>query len=267
MFRKNYSYYFLLFCFLTLGACQHSAPVTVDNDYAENSNMTTNIKPKQSESPVSSPVKTKNSQSKMIIITGGINIENERLVAEGFVAGKEDKTDITAGMVFDVLNCAGYIGQIRIFPQPDDGFEHYWQNVELVADSITPDSMEVVKRCAGNKEFPNATGTYAIYPSKPERKNFRLTKQPTEKDLKAIYDSLSPEQKKWRATKNNEREPQFYETLENDFNWASSDGDGKIDLITINGACNDIPRGELNCLKILHLVNGKWEQVARITPA
>ncbi len=248
--------YLLGVCVLLLNGCQYST----FNSFK--GNMPANKQAEQREISLSNR-DVINDSPKMVVMLGGVSVKDGRLIAEGFVEGEESRGGVKAGMVFDVLNCAGYIGQIRILPQPDDGFEHYWQNVELITDSIQPNYKETIKKC-GNKEFPNSSSAFAVYPSKAERVKIKAIGKP---DLKALYNSLTPEQKKWRATRNKEREPKFYEMLEDDYVWTDLDGDGKIDLITINGTCSGIPNDELSCIKILYFADGEWKEIARITPA
>lgn len=266
MFNKFFFSCYFGFCVLMLSGCQPSASNSVNNDLIGKNEMPANTQTEQQELPLPNLNVTTNS-NKMIVMLGGVSIKDGQLVAEGFVDGEENRETVKPGMIFDVMNCAGYIGQIRILPQPNDGFEPYWQNVEWVADSIRSNFEEAIKKCSSNKEFLNASSAFAVYPSIPKRQNIKIQNQPTTKDLKQIYNSFTPEQKKWRATRNKERDPKFYEMLENDYDWADSDGDGKIDLITINGTCSGIPNDELSCVKILHLVNSEWKEVARITPA
>ncbi len=213
--------------------------------------------------------KSNNNSKEMIIIIGAIELKASGLMlGDEWTGDNKDKTNMNMGMTFDILNCAGYIGQARLNKALSPG---YWE-LELIKETVRPDFEQAIKLCAGDeiqidKAVLASSSAYAVYPSKPERKNIRSPKNLTKADIKALYDSLSPEQKQWRATLNRDYKPELKNTLEDNSFWADSDGDGKVDLIIIDGACDGTSGGELICMKVLHRENGKWKQVARITPA
>jgi len=207
---------------------------------------------------------------KIIVLDGVLTLKSEQLeLGKEWRDDSRDTPQIRLGMVFDLLNCAGYIGQARIVKNLYEEKGYYGWEMKLIKESNRPNVKQAISQCPMPEEeldegVSASSPAFAVYPSQPDRRNIRINKVP---NLKAIYDSLSEEQKQWRASLNEQRKPEFFNTLENDFNWTDTDGDGKIDLISIEGTCNGKPDTENHCIKILHLFDGKWLEVVLITPA
>lgn len=249
--------------FLYLGACQSSLKSNQPLEVTEQRRTVL------SDSNLE-PVVSTTSKDEIIVLFGAVQVEAGALSVEPEWSDGENSPKIRPGMVFDILNCAGYLGQVRAVKSlTEEGKGLYGWQVELIPSSIRPDMETAVKKCQYTEENNTPTNVsiaFAIYPSKAERVKIKTVEQP---DLKALYNSLTAEQKRWRNSQNQPiyRKQEFYEKLENDFAWADTDGDGKVDLIRIQGMCDGTPADDLTCMKILHYSNGEWREVARITPA
>ncbi len=180
---------------------------------------------------------------------------------------------IKAGMVFDLMDCAGYVGQARAVRRsdgvssPTDPEESDVWDFEIVPGSMRKErifnpcrSAEVAESDRPGMGF---LAVYAVYPSRPERRGITI---PRDLDLRAIYASLPAEEKQWRESLATTEETTVPIDLSVPDFWTDTDGDGKIDVISIAGKCGGDPNEDYTCTKILRLTADGWRQISFMPP-
>ena len=211
------------------------------------------------------PKETRMADEVEIVMLGKATFAGGRLTLGERWLGGEGESGIKPGMVFDVLNCAGFVARARVVgPAGASREEQYGWRVEVVPESARADAAAAQGRCAGGGDSLAAEArsrALAVYPSREGRN--RITVGGAH-DLSAVYASLPDEARKCHAAAH-QAYPEY--PLGSLDSWTDVDGDGKIDLVVLTTTCDCTPQSDLLCQLILRLSDGKWRQMARITPA
>ena len=212
------------------------------------------------------PKETRMADEVEIVMLGKATFAGGRLTLGERWLGGEGESGIKPGMVFDVLNCAGFVARARVVgPAGASREEQYGWRVEVVPESVRADAAAAQGRCVGGGDDSLAAEArgraLAVYPSREGRN--RITVGGAH-DLSAVYASLPDEARKCHAAAH-QAYPEY--PLGSLDSWTDVDGDGKIDLVVLTTTCDCTPQSDLLCQLILRLSDGKWRQMARITPA
>ena len=130
---------------------------------------------------------------------------------------------------------------------------------------MASDALEKVKQCSDNPnhKYPSSE-IFAIATRDDKRKNIKLGEQ----NGKSLFSDLPRSVKSWANCK---RPKPGVVSRENNDDWTDTDGDGKVDLISINadcqpnGFCED--EGGYTCSKILRWTGWRWVEISYETPA
>lgn len=189
-----------------------------------------------------------------MVLTGDLQLKNGVIVAADYWSIGHDTEDgaVKKGMIFDVLTCAGFVGQVKLKKwnaeagMNDKGYD--WQ-VEFIPSKNKNSS----EKC---RDRNNLIPAFGIFPAKSSRETIKIQTAP---DLTKIFNTLSEKDKKWIAS--DDGESPNAENKADIEAWTDSDGDGKIDLIKVKGFCNGMKDGELVCYQVLHFSDSKWIRV------
>lgn len=189
------------------------------------------------------------------ILLGNVTLDGGRLTLGERWLGGQNAPEIKAGMVFDALDCSGFVARVRVVEPAGKASEgQYGWRVEAVPGGPQADAGGARGKCEDGRAI-------AVYPSREERSRITLRDRP---DLSAVYASLPQDAQKCHAAAH-QAYPEY--KLGSFDAWADANGDGKIDLVVLTVTCDCTPEDDLICQIILHLSGGVWRQVARITPA
>ncbi len=144
----------------------------------------------------------------------------------------------------DILNCAGYIASAKA---TYNAKLTYWK-LEIISETVASDAVEKVKLCVTYPESKYiSSNAFAIVPTDEKRKQMRAKKL----EKPSIY-SLPFSVQMWAEK-------------DGIGNWADTDGDGKVDLVTVSGACGTSE--EYICSRTLSWNGLRWVEIAYTKPA
>ena len=155
------------------------------------------------------------------------------------------------------MNCAGYLGSAKIAL-----VEGLWK-LTFIPETVSPDAQEKTAACKQPIDGGN-NPAFAVAPRDSNRKNIKIGNVDTRK----LYASLPDTKRKWleEEKKIYKTNPEFRDrekgnlTLRQD-DWTDTDGDGKIDLVSISAVCEKGDSEGTSCSSILMLIDGKWIKV------
>lgn len=254
---KKVYLFFMLVAFLLSGCAASPEEVL--------SAKTENKTPRQTPTPVKDEITKKSYLSEdeklvdrsseiQMVLTGNLQFKNGAIsVADDWSIGEEtDDGAIKKGIVFDVLTCAGFVGQAKLKEwKPDEGMTDKGYNWKV--EFIPAKNKNSSEKCHDRN---NLIPAFGIFPAKPSRQTIKIQTAP---DLSEIFNTLSEKDKKWIAS--DDGESQNAENKADIETWTDSDGNGKIDLIKVKGVCNGMKDGELVCYQILHFSGNKWIRI------
>lgn len=238
--------------------------------------------PKETSQPLPQEVAKKicptitqpNSTNGSFIQTSIISIENGDISISSIINdGKDFK--LKEGMIFDVMNEYGYITQACVSQTDYSSYEFELTNISGTTRTDIIPKLSQIKSSYIN--------IFLVYPSDPKRKNIsieidKLTNNNlsgfyhTELMSKNIFNTLPKKVQNWHwlfkeryeiETSEEEKESikKWLET------YTDLDGDGVIDLVSVEGPCDSTPKDDLSCSKILRKINSIWKEVYFQTPA
>lgn len=215
-----------------------------------------------------------NSTNESFIQTSIMSIENGDISLSSIINdGKDFK--LKEGMIFDVMNEYGYITQACISQANYSSYEF-----ELTSISGTTKTSIVPKLSQIKSSYINI---FLVYPSDPKRKNISIEiDKPTNNNLsdfyytertsEKIFNTLPKKVQNWHWLFKERYEIETSdEDKESIKKWLETytdlDGDGVIDLVSVEGPCDSTSKDDLSCSKILCKINGIWKEVYFQTPA
>lgn len=184
------------------------------------------------------------------VLRGLINVTDNKVESFSlWVRGKEangvkfTSVEIGTSVKVDVLNCAGYVATATATLNENEAWE-----VKVESETVALDAVEKIKACTGEpKSKYISSNAFAVAPVDEKRKQIKLNKLekpaiynlPVSIQLWAIKDSIS--------------------------NWVDTDGDGKVDLVSVSGYCSTSE--ESICKKVLSWNGFSWIEIAYSKPA
>lgn len=187
-----------------------------------------------------------------IVLMGSVSYSRNKINSDSVLwdqgeKSKQEKFDAPENETttnVDVLNCAGYLASAKA---TYDAKLTYWR-LQIIPETVASDAVEKVKQCL---EYPKidylSTGAYAISPVDEKRKQIKLNKL----EKPSIY-SLPISVQLWAKS-------------DGVADWADTDGDGKVDLVTVSGLCGTSE--ENICSKTLSWNGLRWVEIAYSAPA
>jgi hypothetical protein len=265
--KRSLIVFFLVTGSMVMTACFPSRYLNADSRDRSSANI--EIPPKNvtpTPTPFYKIVKVE-SKSPLVWI-GGFDEESLRVPkANGSIWNNGDYNEIThpeyikigTAIEVDIMNCAGYLISGKL-----NNVDALGWRLETLPETAAKDAAEKLKQCAGSDEkFPN-NYVFAVAPRDSSRSTIKIGSV----DTKKLYDSLPLESRKWLEEDKDiykfnslyRRKEKKNLTLQND-NWTDTDGDGKIDLISISAVCEKDDSEGTSCNSILMLVEGKWVEI------
>jgi hypothetical protein len=219
----------------------------------------------------SSPV---NGEELKTVSYGQVEFNNGKLELGIWTRGERPFNDRANGLKFpeykantsisyDIINCAGYLASMNGKSEylPDE--KKYGLKFEIIPETIAVDVAEKIKKCGPTEHFSQA---FAVTPPDEKRRKTKSAETSAE-DLEKTYKSLPSEITGWAESGIFGKESRQTKTLKPLLDdWADTDGNGKIDLLKLNGNCGEKADSEYTCGRILRLINGNWLEIAYITP-
>jgi hypothetical protein len=160
----------------------------------------------------------------------------------------------------DVINCFGYLGTAKVTYQ---GLQHKAWTSEMIPETRVADIEQRLLRCVDNPndEFTRkylSNSVFFIAPKSEKRKQLQSNKKP---DWNVVFEQIPYE---WlKIAKLPRRNPSKKQIANCVTDWADSDGDGNIDLLSIC-AVNEENITEAGnpyeYMRVLQLVNGSWRE-------
>lgn len=215
-----------------------------------------------------------NSTNESFIQTSIMSIENGDISLSSIINDGND-FKLKEGMIFDVMNEYGYITQACISQANYSSYEF-----ELTSISGTTKTSIIPKLSQIKSSYINI---FLVYPSDPKRKNISIEiDKPTNNNLsdfyyterisEKIFNTLPKKVQNWHWLFKERYEIETSdEDKESTKKWLETytdlDGDGIIDLVSVEGPCDSTPKDDLSCSKILRKINGIWKEVYFQTPA
>jgi len=184
-----------------------------------------------------------------IVLRGSIDVTDNKVESISlWVRGKEAngvkfaKVETGASVAVDVLNCSGYIATATASLN-----EHQAWEVKIIPETIATDAVEKIKACDSSPESKYiSSNTFAVAPIVEKRKQIKLNKL----EKPSTY-TLPIGVQIW---------------AEGDIgNWTDTDGDGKVDLVSISGKCGTSE--ENICTRVLSWNGLRWIEIAYTKPA
>lgn len=185
-----------------------------------------------------------------IVLEGSIDVTDNKVESISlWDRGEKSKTEKfnepedTTMIVVDVLNCAGYLGSAKAIY---DAQSTYWK-LEIIPETIAADGVEKIRACDSSPESKYiSSNAFAVAPSDNKRRQGKLNKL----ERPSIY-TLPLSIQIWAKG--------------DVTNWADTDGDGKIDLVSISGLCGTSENNY--CSKTLSWNGLRWVEIAYAPPA
>lgn len=184
-----------------------------------------------------------------IVLRGSIDVTDNKVESISlWVRGKEAdgvkfaKVETGTSINVDVLNCSGYL-----FTAVATLNEHQAWEVKIMPETVASDAVEKIKICDGTPESKYiSSNAFAVAPVVEKRKQIKLNKL----EKPSTY-MLPVSVQLW---------------AEGDVgNWTDTDGDGKVDLVSISGKCGT---SEDNfCTRVLSWNGLRWIEIAYSKPA
>ena len=156
---------------------------------------------------------------------------------------KFNEPENSTKIVVDVLNCAGYLASAKAIY---DAKSTYWK-LEIIPETVATDAVEKIKACDSSPESKYiSSNAFAVAPVNKTRRQSKLSKLETPSTYTLPFSVQA-----W---------------AKGDItNWTDTDGDGKVDLVTISGKCG---MSENNfCSKTLSWNGLRWIEIAYSAPA
>lgn len=208
-----------------------------------------------------------------MILTGYFKFEDGQPIAQAGrswrkkgVRFPEPKLDTEIEV--DILNCAGYLASAKVVATKFEMVKRVGWNLVLVPDSIAPDALEKVKQCSDDPNYKYPSSSIFVVATRDEkRKHIKLSELSGE----SLFSSLSWSIQSWANCGQSvdqkdcvRKEKNILSKIVGD-DWADTDGDGKVDLMVVQGNCNNT--GDYTCSKVLRWTGWRWVEIAYITPA
>lgn len=217
-----------------------------------------------------------NSDKSNIVLTGVVQIENDKFVLKYMERGDLPITDKSETrkfkpfaeneiIKFDIINCAGFLAsaQGKNVKRSPTSNNYDWE-LEIISETVASDASDKVKQCQSdtNSNF-HSSNAFAVF-SNINRSSIKTSSLPDKK----LFLSLPLDVQTW-ATERNEIYKRNFATLSvksGDF-WADADGDGKIDLVSVTVNCNGDANISLTCQRLLRWYSTGWVEISYFTPA
>lgn len=161
----------------------------------------------------------------------------------------------------DIVNCFGYLGTAKV---TYNGLQFKAWTAELIPETKVANITERLLRCVDNPndEFTRkylSNSVFFVAPKNEKRKQIQNNKKP---DWNVVFERIPYEWLKIAKLPRRNASKKQIEACVGD--WADSDGDGAVDLLSIC-AVNDENITEANkpyeYMRVLQLVNGSWREV------
>jgi hypothetical protein len=162
-----------------------------------------------------------------------------------------------------ISNCAGYLATAKMV--------YVWQakwKAQVIPETIASDAQEKVKFCKYSPKSNHNNGlAFAVIKYSGNSKNTKLENL----DLRKTFLSLPSNVQSWAncaeslVPEDCVRKEKNTLSLSTGDNWADTDCNGEIDLVLINGNCNN--SGDYTCGKTLKWNGLIWIEIAHSTPA
>lgn len=214
------------------------------------------------------------STNKSFIQTSIMTVENGEVNLSSIINDGKD-FQLKEGMVFDVMNEYGYIAQACISQANYSSYEF-----ELTVISDTTRIAIIPKLSQIKSSYINI---FLVYPSEPKRQSIKIEiDKPINSNLsdfyytqitsEKIFNTLPKTVQNWHWLFKEQYEIETSdEEKESIKKWlevyTDLDGDGLIDLVSVEGPCDSTPKDDLSCSKVLRKINGIWKEIYFQTPA
>lgn len=174
-----------------------------------------------------------------------ISFGSERITKNASAAQTKEIIEI------DIINCAGYLASAKL-EYTSEGLG----KAELIPDSKAADYIEKIQLCDYAPDDPYVSSSaYGVISNGMSRRNFKLENP----DLSKTFLSLP-----WSVQVRVNEETKFgYHKallLEDLNDWADTDGDGGIDVVSISTHC--LIKGDI-CSQTLRWTGWRWAEISR----
>jgi hypothetical protein len=262
-----------LLALLTNLSCDQNSYQSAPLNYQSDSMANTQINSKADNRQTESKIDLKNYPPVLYgsYMTSDARI-NSQMSVNVDVRGEDVETTLDRGFTvnlppvkttveMDMVNCFGYLGTAKVTYQ---GLQHQAWTAELIPETKIADVEKQLLRCVDdpNDEFTRkylSNSIFFVAPKDEKRKQIQYDKKP---DWNLVFERIPFE---WLKIAKLPRRNPTKKQIENCIgNWADSDGDGVIDLLSIC-AVNDENLTEAGSpyeyMRVLQLVNGNWRQL------
>jgi hypothetical protein len=247
-------------------------PTVVDTSQTQ---KTTEVLPQKVVNKTCTTLLEPNSKNIQFVETNIMSIENGELNLAGIINdGKELK--LKEGMVFDVMNEYGYIAQACI---AQANYSSYEFELTVISDSVRASLIPTL-----SQRKASYINVFLVYPSDPKRKNINIevSKDSTNNNLsdfyytelvsEKVFNTLPKKIQNWHWIFKDHYEVEVADEYKESMKkwlevYTDLDGDGEIDLVSLEGPCNGTSQYDLSCSRVLRKVKNVWKQIYFQTPA
>lgn len=265
---KYTAFIFLVFVFSIFSSCSLLADGGSQKAQV-NFNKTIEVQNKQNNTNSAQETEIRQVKSKEILVWSGTVDFTNKTTDSGccwFDGGTTEKefpkgVEIGTNLEVDLMNCGGYLASATITYVRLETW-----SIAIKADTVANNVKEKIKACGGQTDDDLLSGqAFAVAPRDTKRTSIRIGKVDGRKLFAALPKDIQTRINQRLKFEPRDKQKQSLSLANND-SWTDLDGDGKVDLISIESNCKT-DSDDYQCTTILRLINGKWREIGYILPA